>query len=130
VTNPDIGHRFLRSIAERDWPSLAACFANDAVFYAVIGASRPFREKTGPSEIANQIKAWFQDGDVHQLLDSSVGVLADRLHVRYRIRNRENGSWYVVEQHAFLRAGPEGITRCDLLCSGFMPTDLAPGPQD
>jgi hypothetical protein len=118
-----IGYRFVRSIADRDWAVLADCFASDAEFHAVIGSARPFHEKRGSAAIADQIRAWFVDGDVHELLDFSVGIVVDRLHVRYRIRNREHGTWYVVEQHAFLRPGPDGIAVCDLLCSGFRPIE-------
>ena len=32
-----LGHRFLRSVAERDWDTLASCFAADATFHAIIG---------------------------------------------------------------------------------------------
>ena len=125
-TDPSLGQRFLRSIAERDWDALASCFAADATFHAIIGRPKPFREKQGREAIAEQIRAWFQDGDVHELLDSDVAVMVDQLYVRYRIRNREQGTWYLVEQHAFLRPGPDGVTRCDLLCSGFLPIDPPP----
>jgi hypothetical protein len=123
MIDPAIGYRFVRSIADRDWAALAACFTSTAEFHAVTCGGQPFREKRGSAAIADQIRAWFQDGDVHELLESHVDVFVDRLHVRYRIRNREHGTWYLVEQHAFLRPGPDGIAACDLLCSGFLPIE-------
>ena len=118
-----IGIRFVRAVAVRDWAALSTCFASDAKFRAVAGVGA-FHEQSGPADITGQIKAWFQDGDVHELLESSVEAMVDRIHVRYRIH--EAGGWFIVEQHAFLQAGPSGITGCDLLCSGFRPIDPLP----
>ena len=39
--------------------------------------------------------------------------------MRYRIRNREDGEWYLVEQHLFATVSGERISHADLLCSGF-----------
>jgi hypothetical protein len=125
--DPAVGHRFVLAIADRDWDTLASLFSSNAAFHAVILSTKPFREQQGPGPITGQIRAWFQDGDIHELLDSSVEPIVDRLHLRYRVRNREHGTWYVVEQHAFLSLGPNGIETCDLLCSGFRPIDPPPG---
>jgi len=48
-------------------------------------------------------------------------MVADRLHVRYRVRNREDGTWYLVEQHLFATMAGDRISHLDLLCSGFRP---------
>ncbi len=39
---------------------------------------------------------------------------------RFRL-SRDGRSSEVIEQVAFVDAGPEGIHRLDLLCSGFLP---------
>jgi TusA-related sulfurtransferase len=39
---------------------------------------------------------------------------------------RESGSAELVEQHALVDLGPDGIERLDLLCSGFQPERAAP----
>ncbi len=67
--DPSLGHRFLRAIAERDWESLERCFAPNAVFRAVLPSQRPFREHQGGAAAAGQVRAWFQDGDVHEMLE-------------------------------------------------------------
>lgn len=53
-------------------------------------------------------------------------VLADRLHLRYRIHGREDGEWFLVEQQAYATLGPDGIRFLNLVCSGFRP---APPPS-
>ena len=120
---PDLslGLRFLRAIAERDWESLGHCFAPDATFRAVVAGKAPFLEHQGGAAAANQISAWFKDGDVHEVLESDVEVIADRIRVRYRVRNHEPEGWFLVEQQAYLTPGPRGIEACSLICSGFRP---------
>jgi hypothetical protein len=115
-----IGREIVASVERRDWSRLAACLSGDVVFRAVIpNQRRPFREHIGPDAAVAQVARWFDDGDIHELLDSSVDMVADRLHVRYRVRNREVGQWYLVEQHLFATLSGARITSLDLLCSGF-----------
>lgn len=122
-----LGREFIAAIETRDWERLAACFAPDVVFRAVVPSEVPFREHGGPEAAARQIARWFSDADVHRLVDSQVDVLADRLHIRYRIHGREDGEWFLVEQQAFATLGLIGIRYLNLVCSGFRP---APPPSD
>lgn len=67
------------------------------------------------------------------VLESDIEVIADRLRVRYRVRNHEPDGWFLVEQQAYLTTGPSGIEACNLICSGFRPiaapnTKRSPGP--
>jgi hypothetical protein len=133
---PDLslGRRFLHAITERDWESLERCFAPDAVFRAVVPSQKPFREHRGGAAAASQVSAWFKDAAVHEVLESDVEVIADRIRVRYRVRNHEPEGWFLVEQQAFLTPGPRGIEACNLICSGFRPiaapdTKGNPGPS-
>ena len=99
---------------------MASCLSSDVVFRALIeNETKPFREHIGPDAAAAQIAGWFDDGDVHELLASTVEMIADRLHVRYRVRNREDGEWFLVEQHLFATLSGDRISHLDLLCSGF-----------
>lgn len=115
-----IGQRIVAAIEIRDWARLASCLSMDVVFRALIpNETRPYREHVGPDAAAAQIARWFDDGDVHQLQASTVETLADRLHVRYRVRDREDGEWFLVEQHLFATLSGDRISNMDLLCSGF-----------
>jgi len=124
MTGEELGARFLTAIESRDWSLLASCFAPEARFKALVpNKERPFRDHSGRSPSAQQIRVWFDDSDVHELLDSSTEVIVDRVHVRYRVRCHDADGWFMVEQHAFLEPGPEGIESCNLLCSGFRPVE-------
>ena len=120
ATADALGREIVTAVEIRDWARLASCMSADVVFRALIpNETRPYREHVGPDAAAAQIARWFDDGDVHELLGSGVDVVADRLHVRYRIRNREVGTWYLVEQHLFATVSGDRISHADLLCSGF-----------
>jgi hypothetical protein len=61
----DLGREFVRGVVDRDADALAALFAEGAVFRAVVpNEARPFREKNGGAEAAEQLHAWFEDADV------------------------------------------------------------------
>lgn len=120
-----LGREIVTAVEGRDWPRLAACLSEDVTFRAVIdNETRPFREHSGPDATSAQIARWFDDGDIHELVGSDVDVMADRLHVRYRVRNRESGQWFLVEQHLFATLSADRISRIELLCSGFR--EIAP----
>ena len=120
ATADALGREIVTAVETRDWTKLAGCMSADVVFRALIpNETKPYREHIGPDAAAAQIARWFDDGDVHELLASTVETLADRLHVRYRVRNREDGQWFLVEQHLFATVSGDRITHADLLCSGI-----------
>jgi hypothetical protein len=70
-------------------------------------------------------RRWFGDTDHFNIESSQITRVGDRLHIGYRIRLREGGLWYVVEQQTYSRLEDGSITRFDLLCSGFQPDEAA-----
>ena len=116
-----LGRRFVDAIVAHDWDGLAACFAPDARLVAVVPKENPFRERSGREAAAGQLRAWFGDADVTELLDSEVRPMADRVRIVYRIHEHEPDGWYLVEQVAYATVGPEGFADMNLACSGFRP---------
>ena len=102
-----------------DWAGVAACFAPDARFVAVVPKERPFREKAGRDEAAGLVRAWFGDADVTELVSSEVEPLADRIRIAYRIHEHEPDGWYLVEQVAYATVSEDGFADMNLACSGF-----------
>ena len=115
------GQTFIDSIVSHDWDRLASCFEPDGRLRAVVPSTKPFRDQTGGEAAAAQIQAWFGDADVTELLSSTVETMGDRVHLAYRIHEHEPDGWYLVEQHAFITPGHNGIAYMNLLCSGFRP---------
>ncbi len=120
----EAGNHFIDAVVAQDWAALAALFAPDAVFRAVVPSEeRPFREKVGGSESADQLRAWFGDADQVEVLDREVERVVDRVKIRYRIRGHESTGWFVVEQLAFASLANGRFERMNLTCSGFRPVD-------
>ncbi len=119
-----LGEAFLDAFAARDWVQFERTFAPDARLRAVVpDDERPYRDRQGGAEAAKQIRAWFGDADVFEVVDSSVDIVADRVHVRYRVRLHDSVGWSLGEQQLYLTPGPTGIRYCNLVCSGFQPTE-------
>lgn len=122
----NLGETFLSAIRERNWAVLAATFAPDARFQAVVdNEATPFRDHVGGEAAAAQIARWFDDADVHEVVSGGVESIGDRVHVWYRIRGHDADGWSIVEQHAFgdPTADGAGFRRVVLACSGFRPVE-------
>ena len=62
------------------------------------------REWTGAEVIAGQFDRWFGDTEDFELVEATVGEVADRLHLHWRLRLRAvrlGTGWFTVEQQAY-----------------------------
>jgi hypothetical protein len=114
-----ISQRLVAGIAAQDEAAIAACFADEAQFRALIPPG--LRERTGAAEAAALIAAWFGDSTELDLLETRADDVGDRFHISYRFAGVEEGEPYVVEQQIYCTIGDGKIERADLLCSGFRP---------
>ncbi len=114
-----LGRRFVSALTSQDWEDLAGCFSEEARFRALVPSpERPFRDWTGRTDAAAQLRRWFEDSDVTELIASTVEMVGDRLHVAYRIRGHEPDGWYLIEQQTFITPDSSGIAELSLVCSG------------
>jgi hypothetical protein len=116
-----LGESFVDALAHRDFARLAACFDARAKFRALIPAG--LLEAESDSEAVRHFVAWFGGTSRLDLLHSSVGSVADRLHLVYRFRIDDAEEPRVIEQQAFCRVADGAICQIELLCSGFRPMD-------
>ncbi len=114
---------FLEGLAAQDFDRLATTLAPDVHLRALVPPG--LREWTGAADVAGQFGHWFGDTEQFDLVDGSIGEVADRLHLRWRLRlraERLGDGWFAVEQQAYIDTDPEGhIARIDLLCTGYRP---------
>ncbi|MFM6849858.1 MAG: hypothetical protein ACKOVB_12250 [Terrabacter sp.] len=119
------GHagRLLEALAHQDFVMLADALEGDVHLRALV--AKGLVELQGPADVADKFRFWFGDTDVFELLDATIGAVADRLHLSWRVRlqaSRLGDGWRVVEQQAYVSCAQSGrIDRIDLLCTGYIP---------
>jgi hypothetical protein len=115
----EVGWKFVQAIASRDFPAIAACFADDVQFRALV--PRGLREARGPADATRYFQTWFGSAERIEALDLRCELIGDRQHLAWRVRVDEPARATVLEQHAFATWGRGRITQIDLVCSGFRP---------
>jgi TusA-related sulfurtransferase len=115
------GEAFVDAVVSRDFDAIEASLAPDVRFRAL--TPRAMREAATASGARAWIEGWFGETDRNELIESRVEMIADRLHVAYRIRLREDGAWFLVEQQLFASLGDARLTDVALVCSGFRPIE-------
>ena len=114
-----LADRLVTGIAKRDEAAIAACFADDAEFRALIPSG--VRERRGAAQAAALIAAWFRDSTELDLLEQRSDEIGDRILISYRFVGIEEGEPYIVQQHLTCSVAGEKIQSAHLLCSGFRP---------
>jgi SnoaL-like domain len=111
---------FVDHLTSRDFEQLARTLAPDAVARFLL--PRGPQETAGAEAIASRFQGWFGGASNFTVLSTNAQTVGRRSLVQWRFRlSRDGQSTEVIEQVAFLDAGPEGVYRVDLVCSGFMP---------
>ena len=116
---------FAEALAAKDFSRAAAALDPDVDFRAL---TPNFQwQASGPDDVVNTVlREWFEDSDeVKELIAFESTPFADREHVAYRIRGRNEDGPYVVEQQAYLTAEAGKIVWMRILCSGKRPDDAA-----
>ena len=120
------GARFAAAVAAQDAAGLRAVLA-DAVDFQGLTPGRHWQAATGREAVEDVILGrWFGPGrKVTELCWVRTGDVAGRDHVAYRLRVREAGRDYLVEQHAYYQTETGRISWLRILCSGYQPADSA-----
>jgi hypothetical protein len=119
------GHagRLLEALGHQDFVMLADALERDVHLRALV--TRGLVELEGSAEVADKFRFWFGDTDAFELLDASIGEVAGRLRLSWRVRlqaSRLGDGWRVVEQQTYVTCAESGrIARIDLLCTGYIP---------
>ena len=112
-----IGGQLVMCLRERDFDRLADRFHPQVTCRLLIpsGLVTPLSVST----LMRSFRQWFAEAAHFNIEGSQITQVGDRLHVGYRIRLREGGLWYLVEQQTYSQLEGGSITHFDLLCSGF-----------
>ena len=127
---PSPGEQFARAISQQDMAALRAALA-DTVDFQALTPRRHWQASTG-RQAAEEIilGTWFDAGtQILELCSVTTGKVAECEHVAYRMRVREDGDDYLVEQQAYYRTDGPRISWMRILCSGFQPIVAEPAAR-
>jgi hypothetical protein len=118
-----IAGMFLEGLTTRDYERLAATLHQEVRFRALLPPGPS--EWHGRADTADVFRSWFGESRRFEVVDATVGEIAGRLQMTWRIRLRPapfeiGAGWHIIEQHAFADVH-ETIEALDLVCSGFRP---------
>lgn len=122
----NVGKAFVNALADRDFERFRAVIADDVRFRLLLPKGP--QAQSGVAETVESFVRWYGDVDELHLESSSVGTVAGRLVLMYRLRLLDADGWQVIEQHVIADLAPDGrrLDRIDLLCTGFLPV-MGPG---
>ncbi len=111
------GEDFIIALSGRDAAKLEACLHDEVVMRALVPSG--FQEHKGRPAVVARLNFWFEGAESIQVLEKHVYRVADRLHIRYRFRERySDGESEIIEQDAYCDLREGQIAAIDLLCSG------------
>jgi TusA-related sulfurtransferase len=119
MPDPSSADAFLAALSVRDFGRFAECLAPSAQARMLLPRGPEVR--SGREEIAERFRGWFAPTTEFEVLDSGSQQVGPRTRLNWRFRlSRDGQTCEVIEQVAFVDAGPEGISDIALLCSGFL----------
>lgn len=115
-------------VASRDFQSLARLFDPYIDFRALTPGG--LREATTADAAVQWFVDWFGGGYAQEVVLNEPFAVGSRIGLRFRLRRKlgrdaASATWHVIEQHWFADAGPNGIDRLSLVCSGNTPDPTA-----
>ncbi len=119
------GREFAEALAAKDFARAAETLDPDIDFRALTPNVQ--WQASGPDDVVKSVlREWFEDSDeLKELISFESKPFADREHVAYAIRGRNEDGPYVVEQQAYFTAEAGKIVWMRVLCSGKRPDDAA-----
>src|SRR5690348_13754780 len=113
---------FVDTLAARDFGALAGALAPDAVAHFLL--PRGPQETVGGEAIARRFEGWFGGAEKFTVVATGNEPVGRRRLLQWRFQLCRDGiTDEVIEQVAFADEGPDGISRIDLVCSGFLAAD-------
>jgi hypothetical protein len=87
--------------------------------------------QSGREDIARRFEGWFATTTDFEVLDTGREQIGSRSRLSWSFRlRRDGGPREIIEQLAFVDATAEGVSKIDLVCSGFLPEQQAVAAGD
>jgi hypothetical protein len=113
---------FAQGVSSKDQSALREVLHPEIDFRAM--TPNQIWEADGPGDVLAAIGTWFGDSDVIEAVEEvETSSFADRQHVGYRLRVRNDDGLHLVEQQAYLSERDGQIGWLRIMCSGYRPIE-------
>jgi hypothetical protein len=126
-TGAAVARRLLDAIVTRDFDGLYAILAADVWLRALL--PREIVETHSATAATDVVRSWFGPHEAVEVVSTEQHTVEGREFLAYSLLVRPDWApdvWHAVEQSGYCRVADGRVTRLDLLCTGFFPTDSAP----
>ena len=124
LTGAAVARRLLDAIVTRDFDGLSSILADDVWMRALL--PREIVETHSAADTRETFRGWLAPHHALEVRSSEQHTVEGREFLAYNLVVRPDWApdvWHVVEQSAYCRVVDDRVTRIDLLCTGFFPTD-------
>ena len=123
----DPATRLVEAVTTRDFAALERLLAPNVWFRVLL--PRRIEEGHSADLAIGAIRRWFGGAAAFRVLGSQRHTMAGREFVGWRILLKpdwEPETWHEIEQSGYCRVKDGQISRLDLICTGFYPTNPEP----
>ncbi len=121
MTASAAGREFAEAMAAKDYERMVALL-DPQVDFLGLTPGRTWEASGADRFVSEVLPRWFEPSDhIEEVLSVESGSVADREHVAYRFRGRNDDGPFVVEQQAYFTLRGGRIDWIRILCSGFRP---------
>src|SRR5262245_2871121 len=122
----ELARAFVDAIVVKDRAALTSVL-DQQVDFRGLTPNYEWRGTTADEVAEIVFGSWFEPTDHVRTVEAvEVEPLADRHHLHYRFLVENDEGMHVVEQHGFLDAADDHITRMSMMRSGFRPLEGQP----
>ncbi|MGH8979260.1 MAG: hypothetical protein ACRDV7_14365 [Acidimicrobiia bacterium] len=125
LTGAAVARRLLDAIVTRDFDSLRAILAADVWMRALL--PREIVETHSAADTTEIFRGWLAPHDALKVLATEQHTVEGREFLSYNLLLRPDWApdvWHAIEQSGYCRVVNDRVTRIDLVCTGYFPTDV------
>lgn len=115
----NLGRAFAEALGRKDFDGVLALLSPQ-IDFGGLTPRRSWEAADAGSVVEKVLRTWFKDTVEIEEIDSiETGAVADRGHVAYRFRGRNEDGPFVIEQQAYFSERDGRIEWMRVLCSGY-----------
>jgi hypothetical protein len=119
-----VARRLLDAIVSRDFDALSAIFADDVWMRALL--PREIVEVHSAADAREVFRDWLAPHHAIEVRSTEQHTVEGREFLAYNLLLRPDWApdvWHVLEQSGYCRVVNDRVSRIDLVCTGYFPTD-------